>query len=223
MLDPAGGQRIILTPDQRLRVFVSSTLTELAAEREAVRAAVVGLRLQPVMFEAGARPHPPREVYRSYLAQSQIFIGIYDESYGWVAPDMEISGLDDEYRLADGKPRLIYVKDPAPGRDPRLSALLDAIRRAGDVSYRRFASADELHGLVEQDIAVLLSERFQQSGRPEAAETGPEPAETERLAVPRTLLLGRLGARRGAAGPGPGSRRRGRRRPRLRGAVGLRP
>jgi tetratricopeptide (TPR) repeat protein len=62
---------IINTPDQRLRVFVSSTMEELAAERRAVRDAVTRLRLVPVMFELGARPHPPREIYRAYLAQSQ--------------------------------------------------------------------------------------------------------------------------------------------------------
>jgi Domain of unknown function (DUF4062) len=62
---------LIRTPDQRLRVLVSSTLQGLAAERQAVRDAVTRLRLVPVMFELGARPHPPRQVYRSYLAQSQ--------------------------------------------------------------------------------------------------------------------------------------------------------
>ena len=45
----------IRTPDQRLRVFVSSSLQELAAERGVVRAAIEQLRLAPVMFESGAR------------------------------------------------------------------------------------------------------------------------------------------------------------------------
>jgi hypothetical protein len=45
----------IRTPDQRLRVFVSSTLGELNAERGAARAAIEQLRLAPVMFESGAR------------------------------------------------------------------------------------------------------------------------------------------------------------------------
>jgi len=72
----------IRTPDQRVRVFTSSTLQELAAERQAVRDAVTRLRLVPVMFELGARSHPAREVYRAYLAQSQIFVGVYWESYG---------------------------------------------------------------------------------------------------------------------------------------------
>ena len=105
----------IRTPDQRIRVFVSSTLRELEAERRAAREAIESLHLAPIMFELGARPHPPRSLYRSYLAQSDIFVGIYGESYGWVAPGEEVSGLEDEYILAPALPKLIYVKDPAPG------------------------------------------------------------------------------------------------------------
>jgi hypothetical protein len=126
---------VIRTPDQRVRVFISSTLVELVAERQAVTAAVTQLRLTPVLFELGARPYPPRELYRAYLQQSDIFVGIYAQYYGWVAPDMDVSGLEDEYRLAAGRPRLIYVKQVAQ-REPRLMALLDTIRAEGRVSYR---------------------------------------------------------------------------------------
>src|SRR5262244_2691688 len=150
---------LIRTPDQRVRVFVSSTLTELAGERRAVRDAVTRLRLVPVMFELGARPYPPRPVYRAYLAQSQVFVGIYWQSYGWVAPGEQVSGLEDEYQLSAGLPRLIYVKGPAPDREPRLAALLDRIRDEADVSYQRFSDPGQLRALVENDLAVLLSER----------------------------------------------------------------
>src|SRR5258705_1609468 len=102
---------VVHTPDQRLRVFVSSTLDELAAERRAVRDAVTRLRLVPVMFELGARPHPPREVYRAYLAQSQVFVGIYWQRYGWVASGEHISGLEDEYLLSAGLPRVLYFQE----------------------------------------------------------------------------------------------------------------
>jgi hypothetical protein len=71
------GEAVIRTPDRRLRVFVSSTLGELSEERRTVSRAVSALRLTPVMFEAGARPYPPAEVYRSYLAQADVFIGLY--------------------------------------------------------------------------------------------------------------------------------------------------
>jgi hypothetical protein len=47
------GNGVIRTPDRRLRVFVSSTLEELAAERRAVARAIAALRLTPVMFELG--------------------------------------------------------------------------------------------------------------------------------------------------------------------------
>jgi hypothetical protein len=152
---------VIRTPDQRVRVFVSSTLSELAAERQAVRDAVTRLRLVPVMFELGARPHPPRNVYQAYLAQSQVFVGVYWQSYGWVAPGEQVSGLEDEYQLSAGLPRLIYVKSPAPDREPRLRQLLARIQDEGDLSYRQFSDPAELQQLVENDLALLLSERFE--------------------------------------------------------------
>src|SRR5262250_2471095 len=105
---------VIRTPDQRLRVFVSSTLAELAGERQAVLRAVSAMGLTPVMFESGARPHPPQQLYRAYLAQSDIFIGLYWQQYGWIGPGEDISGLEDELRLSQSMPRLLYVKAPAP-------------------------------------------------------------------------------------------------------------
>src|SRR5262247_3786453 len=151
---------LILTPDQRVRVFISSTLQELAEERAAARRAITRLHLVPVWYESGARPHPPRAMYRAYLAQSQVFVGIYWQRYGWVAPGMEISGLEDEFRLAAGKPMLLYLKRPAPEQEPRLAAMIDSIRAAGTVSYRTFATARELERLLADDLAVLLSESF---------------------------------------------------------------
>ncbi|NLD72593.1 MAG: DUF4062 domain-containing protein, partial [Chloroflexi bacterium] len=179
----------IRTPDQRLRVFISSTLKELAAERAAVAQAIRELRLTPVLFETGARPYPPRDLYRAYLAQSHIFVGIYWQQYGWVAPDMEISGLEDEYRLAEGLPRLIYIKTPSPERDPQLDRVLQGIKEGEAVSYRYFGTPEELHDLVANDLAVLLTERFAQPG------AGAAPAVGRRGALPRPLtpLIAREG------------------------------
>jgi predicted ATPase len=154
------GSRSIHTPDQRLRVFLSSTLEELAPERAAARQAIAQLRLVPVMFEAGARPYPPRDVYTTYLSQSDIFIGIYWQRYGWVPPGETISGLEEEYRLSGGKPSLLYVKTPAPDREPGLQTLLDSVQTAAETSYRRFATADELQQLISEDLALLLTDRF---------------------------------------------------------------
>jgi predicted ATPase len=156
---------VIRTPDQRLRVFVSSTLQELAAERAAARTAIEQLRLAPVMFESGAQAHPPQAVYRAYLEQSDIFIGIYWQRYGWVGPGMTISGLEDELQLAAGMPRLLYVKVPAPDREPGLRRMLEGIRDQGTLSYTKFTDAGELGGLVAGDLATMLSERFGEPDR----------------------------------------------------------
>ena len=79
------------------------------------------------MFEVGARPHPPQELYRAYLAQSDVFVGLYWQRYGWVGPGMDISGLEDEFQLSRALPRLLYVKAPAPDREPRLTEMLARI------------------------------------------------------------------------------------------------
>jgi predicted ATPase/class 3 adenylate cyclase len=157
---PVDRAAVILTPDQRVRVFISSTLEELAEERAAARRAIRRLHLVPVWYESGARPHPPRSMYRAYLEQSQVFVGIYWQRYGWVAPGMDISGLEDEYRLAAGKPMLLYLKRPAPDQEPGLKTMIDSIRAAGTMSYRTFATAKELERLLADDLAVLLSESF---------------------------------------------------------------
>lgn len=171
----ASSSDVIRTPDQRVRVFISSTLDELGPERAAAQVAIRRLRLSPVLFELGARPHPPRDLYRSYLAQSAVFVGIYWQRYGWTAPGMAISGLEDEYLLAQSKPKLIYIKAPAPLRESRLQDLLDRIRDEEVACYRRFATAEELQELIQDDLAVLLTERFEQAQLwPQSAASGRE-------------------------------------------------
>jgi predicted ATPase len=165
---PAAPSGVIRTPDQRVRVFISSTLDELAPERAAVREAITRVRLIPVLFESGAHAHPPRELYRAYLAQSDVFVGLYWQRYGWVAPGMAISGLEDEYRLAGDRPKLIYVKSPAAEREPRLQALLDQVRTEAVTCYQRFETPEELSELLQNDLAVLLTEHFAQARRPPA-------------------------------------------------------
>jgi predicted ATPase len=186
----------IWTPDQRLRVFVSSTLTELADERAAVARAISTLRLTPVLFELGARPHPPRELYRAYLAQSDVFVGLYWQRYGWIGPGMDISGLEDEFRLSGSIPRLLYVKEPAPEREARLTAMIAELQSEGADSYRTFGTPRELARLVRDDLALLLSERFAAADRVVPGSRSPASQAADRpgsrsLPVTSTSLIGR--------------------------------
>ena len=180
----------IRTPDQRLRVFISSAMKELATARAAAREAIERLRLTPVLFELGARPYPPRDLYLAYLRQSDVFLGIYGQSYGWIAPGEKISGLEDEYLAAANQPKLVYVQSPAPEREPRLARLLDRIRSDG-LSYRTFSQPGELAVLVADDLAVLLSERFVVPV--EHLVDQEDRGRQRRLPVPATRFIGRGG------------------------------
>jgi len=185
-----GNEAVIRTPDRRLRVFVSSSLKELAEERRAVSRAISALRLTPVMFEQGARPHSPRDVYRAYLAQSDVFIGLYWQRYGQPPADADVSGLEEEFDLSAKLPKLLYVKEPAPGRDPRLARLLDRIKQESSVSLRTFGRPAELGRLVREDLAALLSDRFAAAGLSPRAAPG-RPDGLGPLPVSTTMLVGR--------------------------------
>src|SRR5215207_6113746 len=179
----------ILTPDQRLRVFISSTLEEMEPDRRAAEEAIENLHLTPVMFERGARPYPPRALYRAYLEQSDVFLGLYWERYGWVAPGEEVSGLEDEYSLSGDRPKLIYIRKPAPNREPQLSNLIGRIQRDDRVSYKPFKDSEELRAIVADDLVVLLTERFAASAAPRD-----QPSLSEMLTPPPrppTRLIGR--------------------------------
>ncbi len=179
---------VIRTPDQRLRIFVSSTLVELADERRAAAAAISALGLTPVIFEQGARPHPPRDLYRAYLSQSDIFVGVYWQSYGRIPAGLEISGLEEEFELSHDLPRLLYAKVPAPDREPRLEHLM--LRIGQEASYRKFETSDQLERLLRDDLATVLSERFA-TDRAAAAGPGSGRQRPRRLPAGTTSLVGR--------------------------------
>ncbi len=168
----------ILTSDQKVRVFISSTIEELKEERKAVISAIHDLKLHPIFFEEGARPYNPREFYKANLEQSHIYVGIFWKDYGWIPPNGTISGIEDEYNLSEKKPRLIYVKEAPEGRDPRLEALLQRIRDEGELSYCKFVNDFELADKVKNDIMQILSESF-----------GIEPRERLRLPIPDYLQI----------------------------------
>src|SRR5262249_46116265 len=103
------------------------------------------------------------------------------------------SGLEEEFDLSGDLPRLMYVKTPAPDRDPRLTKLLDRVKQ--QTSYKPFGTAAELDQLVQDDLATLLSERFA-AARPATpgSERRPRMAERHPLPVGATSLVGREGA-----------------------------
>ena len=130
---------VILTPDQRVRVFISSTLEELAEERAAARRAIRRLHLVPVWYESGAPPDPPQSMYRAYLEQSQIFVGIYWQRYaGWVRAWRSLlygarphgTALEEAHRVLGPSGTLIDIH-------PVFGTAQVEVHRAGQVVRRR--------------------------------------------------------------------------------------
>ncbi len=149
--------------DPRLRVFVSSTLGELRSEREAAKSAIKSLRLVPSGVDLGSRPGQDG----SSPQDSDIFVGIYWQSYGWVTEGSPESDLEQEYEQSAGLPRLVYVKEPAPDREKHLAELLDRIGDDERSTVRTFESPGELAEKLVDDLATLMSQRFA------SLETGP--------------------------------------------------
>ncbi len=104
-----------------------------------------------------------------------------------MAPGESVSGLEDEYELSGGVPKLIYVRSPAPEREERLKDMLSRIRDDDRVSYKSFSTPAQLRRLIEEDLALLLTERFaltQAQAAGDRAEEGMEESRASPAALP---------------------------------------
>ncbi|XP_053909074.1 telomerase protein component 1 [Cuculus canorus] len=175
---------------RRVRLFVSSSLRDMAAEREAlVRAALPrlramaaprGLRLQEVELRWGLRaPSLERrvELCLEEVDRSDILVGILGERYGTLAPSPAPRGLPDgrsvtelELRTFLGRwkegepplPALIYIRDPEVLREVPPALLEDFVCR--DPSSASKLSALKEYLRHHPGVAVLRSFRCRWGG-----------------------------------------------------------
>src|SRR5689334_6572711 len=99
-----------------LRVFISSTSKDLTDYREAAMRAVSALDMHPVVMEDfNATDANAVDKCRQAVESCDILIGVYAYRYGYVPPDEQhsITEMEYEWATAAGKPRLIFVIDPA--------------------------------------------------------------------------------------------------------------
>lgn len=153
---------MILAAD-KLKIFVSSTLHECKEERNVARQCIESLNHQPVMFEAfGARSHTPRSMYQRGIEESHIFVAIYRNDYGWIADNMNISGIEDEYQIASrrGMDRLIYVYENESKRSKELATLIRNIMNNGGVTIAFYNDPQTLADRIKDDLTSTISGRF---------------------------------------------------------------
>ena len=153
------------------------------------------------MFELGARPHPPRSLYRAYLAQTDVFVGIYGgqlrlgRARTRRSPDSRTSTTSRPAAM----PKLIYIK-ASDSRDDRLKELIDRIRSDDTAAYLPFETAADLEEQVADDLATLLAERFDESRGTAADDPAHGPARS-RGAHPGPLHRDHRPGRRVRRGP----------------------
>lgn len=137
---------------QRLRVFVSSKMQELAPERQALKTALDALKVDAWVFEqdAGARPESIQKAFLGEVEAADLYIGLFWKGYG----DYTIEEYEHAQKL--GKDCLIYEKRAALNgqRDPRLQAFLD---RLGNVqtglTIKWFDDPLQLSEAIKDDVA----------------------------------------------------------------------
>jgi Domain of unknown function (DUF4062) len=137
---------------QRLRVFVSSRMQELAPERQVVRAALDGLKVEAWVFEqdAGARPESIEKTFLEELEAADLYIGLFWKGYG----DYTIQEY--EYARERSKDRLVYEKRATlnADRDPRLQKFLDGLANVKEgVIIKWFDDPVELSEAIKEDVA----------------------------------------------------------------------
>lgn len=161
---------LVIPVPEKLRVFISSSIRECPEERAIARKSVQSINHEPVLFEhAGARPYSSRDWYLRKVTEANIFVGIYRNSYGYVAPDMKISGLEDEYRLAQerGMPCLFYVNSDDSQRDPQLRNLMEDMKGRTKICF--YKDPTDLFGRLRDDLTAVVSETFYRAERLEVS------------------------------------------------------
>ncbi len=151
---------MLIDTSDSFRVFISSTMKDLADERIAAKEVVEDLLFIPVLAEdLGAGSKSPHSVTLSYVRQSDIYIGIFWEKYGEASYEM-LSPTEEEYQTAkeNNKPILIYIKEPAINRDKLLTRFLREIKdyNKGHV-VKNFTSVNELKTNIKNDIIKEIS------------------------------------------------------------------
>lgn len=143
----------------QLRVFVSSSMAELAEERHEVVEALRDLDLDVILMEElGASARGPLNEYREQLAKADLVVSLFWRKLG------EFTAYEVNEARRRRVPLLVYVKnlaDPDDQRSPELEDLLGWLEDPETgVAARHYDTADVLGRFVQRDVRHLLGERL---------------------------------------------------------------
>jgi hypothetical protein len=140
------------------RVFVSSVMGGMRAEREAAVRAIEALGAEPVWFEGfGGRDDDAEVAYLSEVATSTVYVGVLGREYGRIQKTTRRSATHDEYREAERLGLRIRAFARADGDLVGDQAtFLDEIRQFHVTADYR--DPDHLHGLIADALRWIAAE-----------------------------------------------------------------
>lgn len=144
---------------KRHRVFVSSVIEGFGAERSAARAAVESLRHEPIMAERfGAKPYSAKTACLEGVRQSDVYVGIFGERYGYVTNSGR-SVTEEEFDEARDRGLSILCFVKKGDVEPAQRAFLDRIKSYEEGFHLAFFdSAEELQLLIVQGLHDLTAQ-----------------------------------------------------------------
>lgn len=139
------------------RVFVSSVMSELQAERTAAASGIRALGAKPILFELfGARDADPEDAYLGEVETSDIYIGILGRRYGKPLPS-RYSATHAEYLHAESQGLRIAVWARAEtNREGHEQSFLDEVRVFHVTP--QFTSSEELQASIEDRLRAIAAE-----------------------------------------------------------------
>src|SRR5579862_2565889 len=158
-----------ISPSQPLRIFLSSTYSDLEPYRRKIIDAIGRLRHVAINMEQfGARATPPIDASAKEVALANLFIGIISNRYGEIHPVLDKSASEIEFEEAKAKhiPILMYIPqgDFVPGL-PRASnaneeahrqRFLACVKQGGSFIYEEYNDANDLPYIIATDIIKYI-------------------------------------------------------------------
>ena len=137
---------------QHIRVFISSKMQELSAEREAIKNSLTDLQIETFVFEkdAGARSQSIQQTYLHEVEAADLYIGVFWKGYG--------AHTIEEFEEATllGMECFLYEKreDIEGKREPELQIFLDRVAEPeSGLTTARFNTPEELSIQIKKDVA----------------------------------------------------------------------
>ena len=149
----------------KVRVFISSTQSDLQVERDRVEFVIAELGYDCLRAETHAAPGvSPEQASRDMARSSDIYIGIFSGRYGFVVPRLGCSATEMEYREArlSGPGKIfVYVKN-ATDIDAQQMRFLSEVQDFSDgyFSHNRFENPAQLGEQLKQDLVAWTSRRI---------------------------------------------------------------